>query len=269
LAFFINNRSTQALVHSRLDETFESINRSTYGISFFGTPHQGGKHASVGDIGATILRGILRNPSNSFMSTLQKGSVFSEAMRDFRYLADSYQYVSFYETRPVKPLGLVNTSPAHTSLFELNITDSTRSLIRIPLLSVSVASAKNKLLSMQTIERCAVMRLFMMATTSKLKTTLWSWHKMLCWHKTMAPLRRIRQPKASPFGNPAWHSTSPKSVALRHYDGFQEFSTHSITNSYLLSAWKGPATGYLTINSWISGEMRQNPLFSGSMEYVR
>ena len=136
--------SNQALVHSRLDETFESINGSTYGISFFGTPHQGGNHASVGDIGATILRGILGNPSNSFMSSLQKGSVFSEAMRDFRYLSDSYQYISFYETRPLKPLGLV-IYYLHRLPSELNSTNSTRSSTKDPLLSALVASVKNKL----------------------------------------------------------------------------------------------------------------------------
>jgi hypothetical protein len=124
----------RALVHSRLDSTYKSISNSTYGIAFFGTPHQGGNHTEVGDIAAKILRGVLRNPSNSFMSTLQKGSVFAEAMRDFRFLAEEYQFISFYENAPLKPLGMVRYCRYKLLLSVIERANSFRSSIKNPLL---------------------------------------------------------------------------------------------------------------------------------------
>lgn len=51
----------QALVEAKLTEKYTTIRQTTYGISFFGTPHQGGNFAKLGDIAASIVRGVLQN----------------------------------------------------------------------------------------------------------------------------------------------------------------------------------------------------------------
>lgn len=51
----------QALVEAKLNEKYTTIRQTTYGIAFFGTPHQGGNFARLGDIAASIVRGVLQN----------------------------------------------------------------------------------------------------------------------------------------------------------------------------------------------------------------
>ena len=70
----------RALVEAKLDDSYKSIREATYGIAFFGTPHQGGNFAKLGDIAASITRGVLRNPSNTFMEALKKDSLFSDTL---------------------------------------------------------------------------------------------------------------------------------------------------------------------------------------------
>ena len=100
----------QALVEAELDDSYKSIREATYGIAFFGTPHQGGNFAKLGDIAASITRVVLRNPSNTFMKALKKDSLFSDSLaRDFRHLLEDYYVLSFFETLPTGRLGLVRT----------------------------------------------------------------------------------------------------------------------------------------------------------------
>jgi hypothetical protein len=78
---------------------------------FFGTPHQSGNFASLGNIAASIARLCLRNPPNSFMEALKKDSLFADELaRDFREQLEDYYVLSFYETLPFKKLGLVDIS---------------------------------------------------------------------------------------------------------------------------------------------------------------
>ncbi|MCJ1240785.1 hypothetical protein MMC14_008789 [Varicellaria rhodocarpa] len=98
----------RALVEAKLDDSYKSIREATYGIAFFGTPHQGGNFAKLGDIAASITRGVLRNPSNTFMEALKKDSLFSDTLvEDFRHQLEDYYVLSFFETLPMGKLGLI------------------------------------------------------------------------------------------------------------------------------------------------------------------
>lgn len=99
----------QALVQAKLGEKYFSICAATYGIAFFGTPHRGSPFARFGAIIAKITRTILRNPSNTFMTALKQNELYaSELFSNFQQLVKSYQFLSFYETRSFKNLGLVS-----------------------------------------------------------------------------------------------------------------------------------------------------------------
>lgn len=81
---------------------------SRYGIAFFGTPHQGGNGASLGNIAASIACFCLRNPQNSFMESLKKDNIFAnELSRNFQIQLQDYYVLSFYETLSYKKLGVV------------------------------------------------------------------------------------------------------------------------------------------------------------------
>jgi hypothetical protein len=81
----------------------------SYGIAFFSTPHQGGNFTKLGDIAASIARFALRNPSNTFIEALKKDSLFAnDLVQDFKYELENYWILSFYETLPLKKLGLVS-----------------------------------------------------------------------------------------------------------------------------------------------------------------
>ncbi|KAA6413113.1 MAG: hypothetical protein FRX48_02857 [Lasallia pustulata] len=98
----------RALVEAKLDDSYKSIREATYGIAFFGTPHQGGDFAKLGDIAASIIRGVLRNPSSTFMEALKKDSLFSDTLvGDFRHQLEDYYVLSFFETLPMGRLGLI------------------------------------------------------------------------------------------------------------------------------------------------------------------
>ncbi|KAI0121807.1 hypothetical protein F4814DRAFT_406604 [Daldinia grandis] len=106
----------RALVHSSVDRTYEMIGKSTFGIAFFGTPHKGGNNAGIGDVAARIARSLLRNPSNSFMSAIREGSLFLDTIADdFRQLLESFQILTFYETKPLGAFGIV-VSPSSAIL---------------------------------------------------------------------------------------------------------------------------------------------------------
>jgi hypothetical protein len=100
---------SKALVHAKLDDTYRAIRDATYGIAFFGTPHQGGNFTKLGDIASTIARGVLRNPKNTFMEALKADTLFADDLiKDFRQQLEDYYVLSFFETLPFKKLGLVS-----------------------------------------------------------------------------------------------------------------------------------------------------------------
>ncbi|KAI0400737.1 hypothetical protein F4802DRAFT_583836 [Xylaria palmicola] len=98
----------RALVHAKADVAYEKIWASTFGLVFFATPQQGGNNAGLGDAVAGIARCVLGNPSNTFMTALKSSSTFLSIITDdFRQLLEDFQIISFYETRPLGPLGIV------------------------------------------------------------------------------------------------------------------------------------------------------------------
>ncbi|KAK6952740.1 hypothetical protein Daesc_005034 [Daldinia eschscholtzii] len=96
-----------ALFHSNNDRTYKSIAESTFGIAFFGTPHRGGNNAEIGGVVANIARSLLGNPSNTFMSAVKEGTFLDLIEDDFRQLLESFQILTFYETKPMGRLGIV------------------------------------------------------------------------------------------------------------------------------------------------------------------
>ncbi|KAK4896822.1 hypothetical protein LTR27_005419 [Elasticomyces elasticus] len=98
----------RALIKARQDDLYASIQRATYGLVFFGTPHRGGEHVPLGKLAARIVRAVYRNPNNSFLEALEKDSIFADSIaQDFCNVAESFKVVSFYENRPTGPLGLI------------------------------------------------------------------------------------------------------------------------------------------------------------------
>ncbi|MCJ1383288.1 hypothetical protein MMC17_006401 [Xylographa soralifera] len=98
----------RALVEAKLDDTYKSVRAATYGIAFFSTPHQGGDFAKLEDIATSIVRGILRKPSNSFLEALTRDSLFSNNLADdFRHSLEDYYVLSFFETLPMGKSGLI------------------------------------------------------------------------------------------------------------------------------------------------------------------
>jgi hypothetical protein len=101
-------------VEAKLNDNYASIRTATYGIAFFGTPHQGGNFAKLGDIAAKIVSRIVRNPHNNFMEALKKDSLFSdELIENFKHQLEDYRVLSFFETLPYKKLDLVSNVPIH------------------------------------------------------------------------------------------------------------------------------------------------------------
>jgi hypothetical protein len=93
----------QALVHARLADTYAQIDKATYGIVFFGTPHGGGNNAKVGSLAADIAKFLAHRDDNSFMEALKKNSFYGEQNRDdFLHLAKDFAFLSFYEANPTR-----------------------------------------------------------------------------------------------------------------------------------------------------------------------
>ena len=99
------------MVHAKGDETYKNIWASTFGIVFFATPHRGGNKAGVGSIAATVARGMLGYPSNSFMKALQRQSDCLNAITDdFRRCLEDFKLISFFETRNFGPSRAVSVA---------------------------------------------------------------------------------------------------------------------------------------------------------------
>lgn len=96
------------MVEAKKDELYDSIRIATYGIAFFATPHRGGNFTKFGDVAASIARACLRNPRNTFIESLKKDSLLNDELEaDFRHQSEDFQFLSFYETLPLGPIGLV------------------------------------------------------------------------------------------------------------------------------------------------------------------
>ena len=99
-------------------DRYKAIHAATYGLVFFGTPHQGSANAtSLGKLAANIMRAVYHEPQNSFMDSLEKDSAFSQSLsNEFRSFAEKYRIISFYETRPMQGIGIVCSVPGPSRL---------------------------------------------------------------------------------------------------------------------------------------------------------
>ena len=99
------------MVLGRLNDQYASMRKATHGLVFFGTPHQGGKHAGLGEVAASIARGVLRNPGNDYLNALKKNSFFAAALReDFQQHQEDFNVLTFYETLPMPKVGMVSAT---------------------------------------------------------------------------------------------------------------------------------------------------------------
>ncbi|KAL4899128.1 hypothetical protein BDW74DRAFT_163919 [Aspergillus multicolor] len=98
----------EALVQAKLGHTFNSIRAATYGIAFFGTPHRGSHLAKMGETLAKAVRAFLRTPSNTFINALKENDLYAnELSANFGQLLEDYKYINFYETLPLRSLGII------------------------------------------------------------------------------------------------------------------------------------------------------------------
>lgn len=101
----------EALVQAKLRDKYISLYNSTYGIAFFGTPHRGCPLAGIGDIIVKVVGALLKNPSNTYMRALKKDDLYSSELHDnFQQLVENFKYLNFYETLPLRNLGLFRLS---------------------------------------------------------------------------------------------------------------------------------------------------------------
>jgi hypothetical protein len=76
---------------------------------FFATPHRGSEAVPLGKVAARIVRAIYSTPTNSFLESLERDSLFASAqIDDFRSQLEDYQVLSFFETRASPHMGIVS-----------------------------------------------------------------------------------------------------------------------------------------------------------------
>ncbi|KAJ0414986.1 hypothetical protein BJY00DRAFT_294203 [Aspergillus carlsbadensis] len=98
----------EALVQAKLGVIYDSIRTATYGIAFFGTPHRGSHMAKMGETVAKAVRAFLRTPSNTFLNALKENDLYAnELSANFQKLLEDYHYINFYETLPLRSLGMI------------------------------------------------------------------------------------------------------------------------------------------------------------------
>ncbi|KAL6236379.1 hypothetical protein BDW75DRAFT_239330 [Aspergillus navahoensis] len=98
----------EALVQAKLGHTYQSIRIATYGIAFFGTPHRGSHLAKLGEILGKAVRAFLRTPNNTFINALKENDLYAnELSANFGQLLEDYKYINFYETLPLRSLGII------------------------------------------------------------------------------------------------------------------------------------------------------------------
>lgn len=76
------------------------LNRSSFGLIFFGTPHSGGADGLVkmGKVASCIVTSLSINPPNDIMEAVKHGSLYSDILQEsFRQQLLNYKIVPFYE----------------------------------------------------------------------------------------------------------------------------------------------------------------------------
>jgi triacylglycerol esterase/lipase EstA (alpha/beta hydrolase family) len=91
---------------------YKSIHDASRGVVFFGTPHRGGRGATLGDHMAKICRAVGGDVRNNIMEALRRDSMFaSDINKDFarRARALNLRVLNFIENLPItRHIGLVS-----------------------------------------------------------------------------------------------------------------------------------------------------------------
>ncbi|MCJ1263726.1 hypothetical protein MMC22_003596 [Lobaria immixta] len=96
----------QAVVKAKTIPRYLAISRSAKSFAFFATPHKGGFGAGFGHAAAGLVRRLGMNPRTGIMEALRKDShVAPDIHNEFVDTQDSYHICSFYECKPLHPLG--------------------------------------------------------------------------------------------------------------------------------------------------------------------
>ena len=84
-----------------------SLNLLSYGIVFFGTPHQGGNLVALGKLLSwTIRRVTPGNASNNLLNALERDGFFTDELReDFRQQLEDYHLISYFEEDNTRIMG--------------------------------------------------------------------------------------------------------------------------------------------------------------------
>ncbi|KAA6408714.1 MAG: hypothetical protein FRX48_07796 [Lasallia pustulata] len=84
------------LVNAHANPRYSLIRNSTYGLVFFGAPHEGGE--AIGAVAAKIGRSLGLQPKDDIFETLKDGSIFADTLKEsWRHQLESHQIVSFWE----------------------------------------------------------------------------------------------------------------------------------------------------------------------------
>ncbi|MCJ1307661.1 hypothetical protein MMC25_001308 [Agyrium rufum] len=98
----------EALVEATLDESYQDILRATQLLVFFGTPHQGGNLATVGDYVAKLYRTLSRNPQNDLVEALKVDSDAStRRFEQFRHKHEDFLVISCFEGKHYQGAGII------------------------------------------------------------------------------------------------------------------------------------------------------------------
>jgi hypothetical protein len=145
----------EALVEATLDESYQDILKATQLLVFFGTPHQGGNLATVGDYVAKLYLAMSRNPRNDLVEALKATSdSATKRFEQFRHKHEDFLVISCFEGRPYsKATGLVSIDVA-TFPF-VTYTETSRLLTNAQQRSIFRVKEKSKFPSTRTIVQCA------------------------------------------------------------------------------------------------------------------
>lgn len=81
-------------------DRYESIRKSTAGLVFFGTPHNGADKAAALKSVANIFSALSGQPKNALLETLKKGSFINEMItEDFSPQSANYETNTYWEKR--------------------------------------------------------------------------------------------------------------------------------------------------------------------------
>lgn len=103
----LSNAVAQALIHSNMatvsnNEHLKAIKLSTYGIIFFGTPHQGGNYVSWGKLLVNVASAF-QHTSSSLLEHLEKDSEWLEIqLEQYKPISAEIFTIFCFETYPTR-----------------------------------------------------------------------------------------------------------------------------------------------------------------------